>query len=181
MEQANNFRRKIKLAYEQAPWRIETRMGVTLLLVLIIGAALAAFYTDISARTNALGRKIQMMQVSIWGTYSLRYQPDPAETVPMEELNIEITALRLELAKLTSRAVIVQKLASAGYQKQDQENVIYLAVPGYIPPQTAQVGSPFAVDTAPTRQIAPYHDSLLDAFQAGWHSLSDMVQRGILP
>ncbi len=181
MEQANNFRRKIKLAYEQAPWRIETRVGVMLLLVVIIGAALAAFYTDISARTIALGRKIQMMQVSIWNTYTLKYVPDPEEIVPMEELTIEITALRLELAKLNTRALVQQKLDSSGYQVLEGENVIYLPVSGYVPPQTAQIGSFSAPETPQAKQFMPYRDSLLDAFQSGWNSLSDMVQRGILP
>ncbi len=181
MELEKKFRRKIKLAYEQAPWRIELRLGATLLLIVVIASALAAFYTDISARTVALGRKMQNMQVSASGAYSLRYVPDPATVEPMEELNMQIAALRLQLAQSTSLQVMQHQMDLAGYQQADSENVIYLAVPGYVPEQTAQLGSQSNLVIVSAVTTTPYRDSLLDALQGGWRSLTDMIQKGNLP
>ena len=181
MEQARNFRKRIKLAYEQAPWRIETRLGVSVLLVVIIGSALAAFYTDISARTIALGRQVQMMQVSLDGAYFLWYEAPKERIVPMEELTIQITELRLELARLTSHDTVQARLDSSGYKELDSENVVYLAVPGYIPEQPAKIGLDYSPQLAPAKTYIPYRDSLVDAVRDGWRSLTDMVQRGSLP
>ncbi len=182
MEPVLNLRRKIKLAYEQAPWRIELRRGVWLLLIIVVCAALAAFYTDISARTNALGRTIQQMQLNMNSAYSLRFEPDPDAIVPIEELNMQIAALRLQLAQLTNRQAMQVALNRAGYKEAQPENVIYLAVPGYQPVSTAELASQnpptFVAPVSPTML---YNDSLLDAIQGGWKRISDMVQSGVLP
>jgi hypothetical protein len=72
---ANNFHRKLKLAYDLAPWRQQTRMVAWVLLGLVVAAVLAAFYLDVSAKTAKLGRMIQEMQVNLSGAKSITAEP----------------------------------------------------------------------------------------------------------
>src|SRR5512143_1577052 len=103
MEQvANIFHRKLKLAYDLAPWRQQTRIVAWILLGLVVAAVLAAFYLDVSAKTAKLGRMIQEMQVNLQGSKAITAKPIPGQVVPMEEMQMEISSLRVKLAELTS-------------------------------------------------------------------------------
>lgn len=174
----NIFHRKLKLAYDLAPWRQQTRVVAWVLLGLVIAAVLAAFYLDVSAKTAKLGRMIQEMQVNLDGAKPITAKPVPGHVTPMEEMQMEISGLRVKLAELTSEPHMLQRAKELGFQPDDQEQVVYIKAPGYSPRRSAELAPPSAIQVAPATSTQPlYRDSLLDVIQKDWRTFIDNLAR----
>ena len=179
MEQvANIFHRKLKLAYDLAPWRQQTRIVAWILLGLVVAAVLAAFYLDVSAKTAKLGRMIQEMQVNLQGSKAITAKPIPDQIVPMEEMQMEISSLRVKLAELTSEEHMLERAKELGFEPVDPEQVVYIRAPGYMARHSAELAPPSAIRVAPATSMQPlYRDSLLDVIQEDWRNFIDTMAR----
>lgn len=179
MEQvANSFHRKLKLAYDLAPWRQQTRAVAWVLLGLVVAAVLAAFYLDVSAKTAKLGRMIQEMQVNLQSAKSITAEPYEGEIVPMEEMQMKIASLRVQLAELSSEQRMFERGRELGLVTVDPEQVVYVAVPGYVPRRSVELAPLSAVKVAPAAPVQPmYRDSLLEVVEENWRNFVDTLAR----
>jgi len=113
------------------------------LLVLVVGAVVAGFYLNVTAKTTTIGREIQSMQVHIYGFYDLSGDiANPEEIVPIEELEQNIASLKTELAYLASYEVMHERARDMGLEEVDPEEIVYLDIAGYVGPQTAVLAPP---------------------------------------
>lgn len=132
---------RITQAYSQAPWRKQVQVTGVFLLALVAMAIVAGIYLNITARTNAIGREIQEMQVLIYGYHSLFTVPQSGE-MPVEELRQNIADLQAQLAYLTSYDVMDVRARSLGFRSTDPEDMVYLEIEGYVAPQPATLAPP---------------------------------------
>ncbi len=131
-------------AYKLAPWRIQRQWIGNFLLAVVAMAMVAALYLDVTARAAIAGRQIQDL------------------TAQISSVAHASADLQTQLATLTSTSSMEQRAADLGYQPVEQNEIEYLMVPGYVPPQPAILNAaPQPALSAPT--IAPeYTQSLLD-------------------
>ncbi len=130
-------------AFKQAPWRIQ-RQWVSLFLSLTLGfAVVAALYLMVTSQATILGRQIQDLREEILVT---QYKNADLQT---------------ELARLTSQAEIERRAYEMGFRPIQPQEVEYLAVSGYTPPQAALLAStPELRPNTPTLR-QEYNQSLL--------------------
>lgn len=110
-------------AYSQAPWRKQLQWIGLFLLVLILAALIAGIYLSVTARTATIGRQIQ-------GVYA-----------EMEKVERNIEDLQTQLAYLTSNTVIEQRAAELGFLPASSDQILFIAVPGYVRPEQATLGA----------------------------------------
>jgi hypothetical protein len=135
--------RDLTQAYSQTPWRVQLQViGAFLLLVIAIWIV-ASIYLDVTARAATLGRQVKEMQVSAAG--SLRVDsptPEPDQPLSIEELQRINADLQSKLAFVTSDAVMSERAEAMGYVPVAPEDVVYIVVEGYTPPQTVVLAPP---------------------------------------
>lgn len=136
---------RISQAYSQAPWRKQVQYIGIFLLVLIIGMLVAGIYLSITARAATIGRSIQTMYRD--KNYFER----------------EIENLKTQLAFMTSNAEMQRRAIALGFHPRNQDEVIYLVVPGYFgrQPNTNGVKTTTILPTA-SMPSGEYTQSLLD-------------------
>lgn len=102
-------------AYRQAPWRIQVRRWILILLTVVAFVVVAVIYLNISAQTYDAGRKIQKSEYAI------------------DQYGREISDLTTQLAFITSSSVMESRARAMGFTRvQDPEAVKYIVVPGYV-------------------------------------------------
>ena len=143
-------------AYKVAPWRVQRQWIGAFLLGLVCLAMIAALYLDVTARAAIAGREIQDLS---------------AQMMLMQHRSADLLT---ELGTLTSTSVMEQRARDLGYRPVQPNEIEYLVVPGYVPPQPAILASlPQPALSAPT--IPPeYTQSLLDWFDKKFQALGDM-------
>lgn len=134
-------------AYRQAPWRVQLQWLGFFLLGVVLIAAVAGVYLNLSARASAAGRAIQ----------SLEYQAD--------NLQREINDLSTRLAYLSSAEQMKTRLDQLDMEILDPLQAMYIEVPGYrshselvlaAPPEARSISTPILQ--------SEYTDSLWDWF-----------------
>ncbi len=134
-------------AYKQAPWRVQLQWIGVFMLVLVLIAAIAGVYLNLSARASSAGRAIQ----------SYEYKAS--------ELEREINDLSTQLAYILSSDQMVTRINKSKMQMLDPERALYIEVPGYIPHTSFTLGTiPETTDTSFTTLRSEYTDSLWDWF-----------------
>ena len=109
------MQKNIKQAFEQAPWRIQLRSFVWILLVVVCFFAVAIFNLNISSRTYAAGVAIQDLETEKRNTMR------------------QIADLRHQLAMIKSSAEMEKRLGELGYERiSDPDELVYLVIPGYL-------------------------------------------------
>lgn len=182
---------KITQAYSQTPWRKQVRMIGVFLLGVVIIATVASLYLNVRARTVAMGRELQWMQVHIIDYYAITPEPeedgekkdekppDPDDKqeeeykpiIPIEELERNISLLQTQLAYLTSYQVMAGRAQDMGLVPVAPEDVIYLEIAGYVAPQPAVLAPPPQQVVVAASGIDPaFRQSLFD-----W--LGDTIQQ----
>jgi len=131
-------------AYKVAPWRLQRQWIGAVLLAVVAFAMVAALYLTVTSRTAIAGREIQDLMYSI--TLSQQASAD----------------LQTQLAVLTSAAVMEQRALQLGFRPVDAEEVEYLVVPGYAPPQPVDLSSEVPLQLLPLTITPEYNQSLLD-------------------
>jgi cell division protein FtsL len=134
-------------AYRQAPWRVQRQWVGAFLLIVIVGALIAALYLDVTARAAVAGRDIQELRLEI--TNVQRQNAD----------------LETQLADLTSTAAMQKRAAALGYRPVQPGELDYVAVPGFTKPEPEILLA--AEDITPPMQTQPgeYTQSLLEWFE----------------
>ncbi len=108
-----NNMQSITQAYTQAPWRKQLQYIGLFLLILILGALVAFFYLNVSARAAEVGRTIQGNRREI------------------DVFKREIVDLETQLAYMTSNTEMQKRARELGFYPIDQDEVLFLIVPGY--------------------------------------------------
>lgn len=167
-------------AYSQAPWRKQLQVIGAFLLILVVVWVVAAIYLDVTARAATIGREIQEMQVRTGGLE--RVDAAPPETprrLSIEELEQINADLQTQLASLTSDAVMAERAREMGFQPVEPDDVMYIVVPGYAPPQPAALAPPPGPVTASNPTLAPaYKQSLVDWLREQLTQASALVKGG---
>jgi len=140
--------RNLTQAYSQTPWRKQLKFIVLFLLGVVFIALIAGIYLDVTARAATIGREILFMRSEI------------------EALKLKNASLNTELAVLTSATGMNARALELGFVPIEKDEIMYVVVPGYVPPQQPDLAPP----PAPTRVVAAnlpadYKQSLIDWFQ----------------
>ena len=109
------MKNRILQAYKQAPWRVQLQWIGLFLLGLVLIAAVAGLYLNISAQAATAGRMIQYLESNI------------------DDINNEIAELTTELAKVTSTDNMKSRAEEMGFKLIDPNQAVYLEIPGYNP------------------------------------------------
>jgi len=109
------MKNRILQAYKQAPWRIQLQWIGLFLLGLVLIAAVAGLYLNISAQAATAGRMIQSLESDI------------------DDINNEIAELTTDLARLTSTEKMKSRAEELGFKLIDPKEAVYLEIPGYNP------------------------------------------------
>jgi cell division protein FtsB len=135
---------RIKQAYHQAPWRVQTQWLGLFLLALLLIASVAGIYLDISSRAAKTGRDIQGLDAEI------------------ESKERRIADLRTELAILTTTAEMEKRAQDLGFVKSEPGTAEYIPVPGYQERQPAMLAPVPSQDMVQHPILEPrYTESLL--------------------
>ena len=131
-------------AYSQAPWRIQ-RQWVSVFLLIVLGfGMIATLYLMVTSQAAIVGREIQDLRLEI---------------VQTEHTNAD---LQTKFARLTAMNEVETRAYALGFRPVKSEEMEYLYVPGYIPPQGATLAA--APELQPSAPSIPpeYTQSLLD-------------------
>ena len=104
-------------AYRQAPWRTQRQWIVVFLLATIAIGMVAGLYLNVTARAALAGREVQVLEEAI--TQNQLTNAD-LQTAIASQLSTENMAKRAE---------------ALGYQWATPDQVEYMTVKGYYPPQ----------------------------------------------
>ncbi len=145
--------KNITQAYSQAPWRKQLMFIGLFLLIVVFVALVAGIYLDVTARAATVGREIQLMQSEI------------------EDLKMDNADLMTKLAALNSTQVMQERARKLGFEPIERDQVTFVVVPGYVPPQQPRLAPP----PGPVKAVAA---SLPAEFT---ESLFDWIRRYALP
>jgi len=101
-------------AYEQAPWRVQVRRWILILLTVVAFSIVAVIYLNISAKTYDAGLKIRKAEYAI------------------DQYEREISDLTTQLALITSSSVMEARAREMGFSwVENIDQVVFIVVPGY--------------------------------------------------
>jgi cell division protein FtsL len=133
-------------AYKQAPWRLQVRRGILILLTVVAFVVVAVIYLNISARTYDAGLKIQKAEYAI------------------DQYEREISDLTTQLALLTSSSVMEPRARELGFSRMEDPNqIVFIVVPGYSGRQLDH-SSQIEQDTTSSSVICPEYTQSLWEF-----------------
>lgn len=173
-----------KQAYLLSPWRSQTQLVGSFLLVVVITALVAFIYLNTTAQAATIGRKIQDMQVNMDAQPAITDEnlEETANPLSIEELSIRIADLETQLAALTAQTVIEAKAREMQMEPYDPENVLYLSVPGYHGRLAAHLAPPPRLERATVPVIpAVYKQSLIDWLKIQIVQTSRMLMDEVKP
>ena len=104
--------------YRQASWRTQRQWLGIGLLGLVAVAMVAMMYLNVTSRATLNGREILNLNYSI----SIN-----------EYTNSD---LQTKLAEQSASAVMQKRAEGLGFEPAKPEDIVYVVVPGYVPPQT---------------------------------------------
>ena len=139
--------KKIRQAYQQAPWRRQLRsFGFSVLPVIAIGMVIA-LYLVVSAQSAAAGLQIMQMHYD------------------EEEILRQIANLRTELGWMTSFKEMQQRAKKNGFDLPPAESVHFMAIPGYKGQDAVLIAPPPGSDSKGAPLVNEfYQQSLWDWF-----------------
>lgn len=118
------MKNRILQAYRQAPWRIQLQWIGLFLLALVLVAAIAGLYLNISAQAATAGRRIQFLERDI------------------DEINNEIAVLTADLARATSTGNLKQRAENLGFKLMNPSEAVFLEIPGFNPNEDLKLAPP---------------------------------------
>jgi hypothetical protein len=169
-------------AYSQAPWRKQLQIIGVFLLVLVTAWMVAAIYLDVTARAATIGREIQEMQVRTSGLDRIE-SPTPMDgrRLSIEELEQINANLQTKLAYMTSDEVMQKRAQDIGFKEVGVDQILYVEVPGYIPPQPVTLAPPPGLTSANAPILAlAYKESLIEWLRENTSRAVDLL-KGIQP
>jgi cell division protein FtsL len=131
-------------AYSETPWRRQMLVLVRISVVMVIIAVAATIHLTVTAQTAKYGRAIQQYQIEI------------------RDLEFQNSDLQAKLAKMTSAEEMAKQAATLGFVPLKTENVEFVKIPGYVPPQPVLVSVPLPKPVVNAEIIPPeYTESVL--------------------
>lgn len=143
-------------AYRQSPWRIQLQWIGMFLLLLVLVAAIAGVYLNLSARSAASGRQVQMLENKI------------------EDLNMEINDLSTKLAKISSSQAMLSRLVESEYILINPNQAFYLEVSGFEPDTEFVLAPPASENTVSSPVLKPEYSNSL------WDRLLELIDKTVL-
>lgn len=161
------MKNRIIQAYKQAPWRVQLQWIGLFLLGLVLVAAVAGLYLNISAQAATAGRNIQFLESNI------------------DDLNNEIAELTTELAGMTVTSNMKERAEELGFKLIDPKQAVYLEIPGYNPDADLVLAPP-RVNIIPQSPVvqSSYKISLWDWFvEKIWNPSNNVlgIEEGVTP
>jgi cell division protein FtsL len=134
---------KLLQAYKEAPWRTQRKWITLFLIATIVLGMVAGIYLTVTSRAVIAGRETQALEESIF-------------------TNAHINAdLETQLATSLSSNNMKSHAEEMGFQIVNFEEIDYMVIPGYFPPQTGQLGLPRTPKASP--KLNPrYSESLFE-------------------
>jgi len=134
-------------AYRQAPWRVQLQWLGFFLLGVVLVAAVAGVYLNLSARASSAGRAIQSLENKV------------------DAYQREINDLSTRLAYISSSEQMYLRLKDTDLALLDPKQAIYIEVPGFISSPDIVLAPPAEVASVQTPVIkSQYTNSLWDWF-----------------
>jgi hypothetical protein len=134
-------------AYRQTPWRIQKQWIGIVALALVLVAAVAWIYLNISARSIATGLETQDLE-------------DTALA-----MDRQIASESSQLGFLTSNEQMAKRAAELGFIPVDPGTTVYMTIPGYSARPVAALAPPASQELVQPPLIKPaYTESLWDVF-----------------
>jgi len=143
----------------QAPWRVQRQWVVVFLLGLVIIAMVAGVYLSVTVRATLAGREVQMLlNPSLINQY-----PDtqPNSIATNQRINSE---LEMQLAYLSSVESMRKRAEAMGFQTAGSDDMIFVAVSGYVGPASVDLSTPGSSHTAAPIILPEYTESWFDYF-----------------
>jgi hypothetical protein len=112
--------------YQDVPLRFQKQWISSFLTIVVLLGLVAGLYLNVTSRTAIAGREIQSLE---------------AEIVVNERVNAD---LQTQIATQLSNNVLQERALAAGFVPLQRADLEYLAVPGYFPPQGANMTMPVA-------------------------------------
>lgn len=131
-------------AYRIAPWRVQRQWLGSALLAVVVFAMVAALYLTVTSRTAISGREIQDLTDAIAASQQVS------------------SDLQTQLAGLTSAVAMETRAREMGFRPMEPDEVQYLVVPGYVPPQPINLSSTSLPQLSALTIPPEYNQSLLD-------------------
>src|SRR5512135_32049 len=104
-------------AYRQAPWRTQRQWIVVFLLATIAIGMVAGLYLNVTARAALAGREVQVLEEAI------------------SQNQLTNADLQTAIASQLSTENMAKRAEALGYQWATPDQVEYMTVKGYYPPQ----------------------------------------------
>jgi hypothetical protein len=128
---------------QDIPIRIQREWLAMFLVVVAVLGLVAGLYLNVTARAAIAGREIQTLDMQIAAN---------------QRINAD---LQIQIAIRLSNAVLYQRALAMGFEPVARENLHYMVVPGYFPPQGVNMVSPVA-ETDLRANLPEYSESLFD-------------------
>lgn len=159
------MKNRLLQAYRQAPWRVQRQWIGLFLLALVLVAAVAGIYLNISQQAAATGRRIQSLEYDI------------------SQINNDIAVLTTNLAKSQSAESLQARAKAAGFVLLDPQTAVYLQIPGFHPnPELALAPPRPDLVSAPPVIQSKYKISLWQWFAENiWQISADPVSNEVEP
>lgn len=134
-------------AYRQTPWRIQKQWIGFVALALVLAAAVAWIYLNISAQAVDTGQAIQNLE-------------DTALA-----MDRQIASDSSQLGFLTSNAQMAKRATDMGFVPVNPGDAVYMTIPGYSPRPAAALAPAASQEMVQPPLIKPaYTESLWDLF-----------------
>lgn len=108
-------------AYKEAPWRNQRKWIVLFLMGTISVGIVAMIYLNVTSRAALAGREVQVLE---------------ADIADAERNNAD---LETKLAELHSTSTMLKRAETMGFVAVVPADVNYMVIPGYYPPQPAEM------------------------------------------
>jgi len=110
-------------AYREAPWRTQRKWIVLFLLGTVSVGMITGIYLDVTSRAALAGREVQVLE---------------AEIADNQRENAD---LETKLAESLSTSKMLERADAMGFVPATPEDVDFMVIPGYFPPQPAAMAS----------------------------------------
>jgi len=110
-------------AYREAPWRTQRKWIVLFLLGTVSVGMITGIYLDVTSRAALAGREVQVLE---------------AEIADNQRENAD---LETKLAESLSTSKMLERADAMGFVPATSEDVDFMVIPGYFPPQPVVMAS----------------------------------------
>ncbi|NTV37350.1 MAG: hypothetical protein HGA53_10390 [Anaerolineaceae bacterium] len=145
------MRNRLAQAYQQAPWRLQLQTIMMIMVALVIALVVAGIYLSVSAQAANAGIEIRMFESD------------------KENLQQQIANLQAKLGEVSSAKVMLPKAKELGFTEANQEDKVFIIVPGYAGRQPITIAPPPGQQAGQIAMIRPeYRQSIWDWLFEGY-------------